>query len=90
MLVGGHVSPPSHLSQTWYSSSNIPCSDIFDHLRTLLIFYSSHNHLTPSHKTPSPIFPEELPRPFFWFLTFSALEYPWCLCPPVQPPWLAA
>lgn len=67
-----------------HSSSDTPCSAIFDHLRTLLIFYLLHNHLTLLHKSP-----EELCKSFYWFLTFSPLKYPQCLCPPVHPPRLA-
>lgn len=89
LLVGAHVLPPSQLSQAPYSSSYIPCSATFGHLRTLLVFCLLLNHLTPSHKTPPPTFPEELCGSFSWFLTFPASEYPRCLCPPPHPPWRA-
>lgn len=89
MLVGGYVSSLSHLSQAQHSSSDTPYSAILDHLRTLLVFYLLHNHLTLLHKSPSTIIPEELCRSFYWFQTFCALKYPQCFCPLMHPPWLA-
>lgn len=43
-----------HFTRVPYSSSNIPCSAMFGHLRTLFIFCLSH--LTLSHNSPSPVF----------------------------------
>lgn len=80
----------SHFTWAPHSSSNIPCSAVFSHLRTLFIFCLSHNHLTPNHISPSPLFCEELCRSFYWYLTLSALEYPQCHCTHMHPPWPAA
>lgn len=88
MLADGHVLLPVFLPGQ--HTAKTPFSATFGHLRTLLIFYLSHNHLTPSHKSPSPVFCEELCRCFDWYLTLSALEYPWCHWEHAHPPWLVA
>lgn len=80
----------SHFTWAPYSSSNISCSAIFGHLRTLFIFCLSHNKFTPNHNSPSAVFFEELCKSFYWHLTLSVLEYPQCHCVHVHPPRLAA